>query len=98
MPSTVSAMGAIVAAGRRALPRDELLLGLARRPPAAALAEPLADELEVAVDLLRVVAAADAPERALDHEHRARVAAGGHPSGVRRGPRESSARNGYAMP
>src|SRR4051794_8632251 len=65
------------------LPRDELLLGLARGAPAAALAEPLAHELQVAVDLLGVVAAPHPPERALDDEQRAGVADSGHPCGVR---------------
>ena len=46
--------------------------------------EPAGDELEVAVDLGRVVAAADQRERPLDHEHREGAPARGHHETVRR--------------
>ena len=81
-----------------ALALAELLLDLSRGASAAALAEPLADELQMAVDLVRVVAATHPPEGALHDEQRAGVAACGHPSGVRRSREDSCAARAATAP
>src|SRR5919107_1041840 len=90
-----SRASAMIRSGSRrlglALARAELLLEIARGARRAAVAEPLADELQVAVDLLGVIAPANAAEAALDHEQRSGVTAGRHPTGVRARGRESCA-------
>jgi hypothetical protein len=52
--------------------------------------KPLAHELEVPVDLLRVIAAAHTTKRSLDHEHRQRFAATRHAPAFPSGARSSS--------
>ena len=58
------------------------------RPPDVRAREPLADELEVAVDLVGVIAATHPAEGPLDNEHRQRLTSGGHGSSFAAGTHE----------
>jgi hypothetical protein len=57
--------------GKRALTGVQARHDLARHLPHTAADEPLADQLQVAIDLARVIAPPDARERPLHHEERA---------------------------
>ena len=90
-PARDQSLGFVLHVGDRAFAILQALLEVADLLARAALAKPLAHQPQMAIDLVWIVAAADTPKVALDHEHRARVAftASGHFLCVRRRAAES---------